>query len=70
MRNQKRYFFEMSENMKILDTGTNTTKYLISFSYRIGTVQYSTVQYSTENTQTGYSRILIRVSISAQDPAT
>ena len=65
MRNQKRYFFEMSENMKILDTGTNTTKYLISFSYRIGTVQYS-----TENTQTGYSRILIRVSISAQDPAT
>ena len=55
----------MSENMKILDTGTNTTKYLISFSYRIGTVQYS-----TENTQTGYSRILIRVSISAQDPAT
>ena len=57
----------MSENMKILDTGTgtNTTKYLISFSYRIGTVQYS-----TENTQTGYSRILIRVCISAQDPAT
>ena len=46
MRNQKRYFFEMSENMKILDTGTNTTKYLISFSYRIGTVQYS-----TENTR-------------------
>ena len=61
----KKIFFEMSENMKILDTGTNTTKYLISFSYRIGTVQYS-----TENTQTGYSRILIRVSISAQDPAT
>ena len=43
----KKIFFEMSENMKILDTGTNTTKYLISFSYRIGTVQYSTVQYST-----------------------
>ena len=61
----KKIFFEMSENMKILDTGTNTTKYLISFSYRIGTVQYS-----TENTQTGYSRILIRVCISAQDPAT